>query len=224
MRKYETYEKYKDSGIEWIGKIPEDWEVLLIKRIFRLVTDAAPKNNNEELLSLYTDIGVKPRKELQERGNKATTTDGYWKVKKEDIIVNKLLAWMGAIGVSRYEGVTSPAYDILRKTKNINPYYYNYLFRNPIMHQEFKRFSRGIMEVRLRLYFSEMGKINVPVPPLKTQNKIVQYLNKKQQQANTVLDKQKKIIELVKEQKQAIINESVTKGINNDAKMKDSGV
>ena len=99
--------------------------------MFKLIIEPAPKNNDLELLSVYTDIGVKPRKELEERGNKASTTDGYWKVRKGDIIVNKLLAWMGAIGLSNYDGVTSPAYDILRATKPLNPYIYHLLFRSP---------------------------------------------------------------------------------------------
>lgn len=219
-----TYERYKDSGIGWIGKIPEHWIVMPTKRIFKLVTDFAPKNNSEELLSVYTSIGVKPRKELEERGNKSSTTDGYWMVKRGDIIVNKLLAWMGAIGISEYDGVTSPAYDVLRKIKNINPYYYNYLFRNPVAYQEFKRHSRGIMEVRLRLYFTELGRISLPVPPLDEQNKVVEYLNRKTESANKSIEKQEKLILLLKEQKKAIINKAVTKGLNPDVKMKNSGI
>lgn len=224
MIKVERYKKYKDSGVEWIGKIPEHWDVIPTKRIFKLVTDFAPKNNSEELLSVYTSIGVKPRKELEERGNKATTTDGYWIVKKRDIIVNKLLAWMGAIGISEYDGVTSPAYDVLRQIRSINPYYYNYIFRTPYTHQEFKRHSRGIMEVRLRLYFSDLGRIYLPVPPLDDQNRIVDFLNKKTQQASNLIEKQERLIDLLKEEKKAIISKAVTKGINPDVEMKDSGI
>ncbi|MDU3159475.1 MAG: hypothetical protein E7B34_28240, partial [Hafnia alvei] len=109
----------KASGVEWLGEVPEHWQVLPTKRFFKLITEPAEVNNKHELLSVYSAIGVAPRKELEQKGNKATTTDGYWLVKEGDIIVNKLLAWMGAIGYSNYSGVTSPAYDILRKTKNI---------------------------------------------------------------------------------------------------------
>lgn len=97
----------KDSGTEWLGQVPAHWEVKKTKRLFRLVAESAPANNDFELLSVYTEIGVKPRKELEARGNKASTTDGYWLVKKGDIIVNKLLAWMGAVGYSEYDGVTT---------------------------------------------------------------------------------------------------------------------
>jgi type I restriction enzyme S subunit len=105
----------KPSGIEWLGDVPVHWELKATKRLFRLVIEPAPDDNDYELLSIYTEIGVRPRKELEAKGNKATTTDGYWKVQKGDLIVNKLLAWMGAIGISDYDGVTSPAYDILRQ-------------------------------------------------------------------------------------------------------------
>ncbi len=219
-----SYKKYKDSGVQWLGEIPMDWKLYPTKRMFRLITEAAPPNNNMELLSVYTDIGVKPRKELEERGNKATTTDYYWLVKKGDIIVNKLLAWMGAVGISEYDGVTSPAYDVLRKITDLNPYYYHYLFRNPFTHQELKRYSKGIMDVRLRLYFSEFGHIILPLPPLEIQNRIVEYLNRKSEQADTFIEKQTRLIELMKEQKKAIINNAVTKGLNPDAPMKDSGI
>ena len=76
----------KHSGVEWLGDIPKTWDVKRTKHLFRLITKPAPNNNNMELLSVYTDIGVKPRKELEERGNRASTTDGYWIVKKGDFI------------------------------------------------------------------------------------------------------------------------------------------
>lgn len=102
---------------------------LRTKQILRLVIEKALINNQMELLSVYTNIGVRPRKSLEQRGNKASTTDGYWIVKKGDMVSNKLLAWMGAIGVSHYEGVTSPAYDVLRSIKSCNTDYYHFLFR-----------------------------------------------------------------------------------------------
>src|SRR5690606_4317523 len=117
MAKYQKYTEYKDSGTDWLREIPTHWDVQPTKRFFRLIAEPAPENNDYELLSVYTEIGVKPRKELEQKGNKASTTDGYWLVKKGDIVVNKLLAWMGAVGYSEYDGVTSPAYDILRPTK-----------------------------------------------------------------------------------------------------------
>lgn len=226
MKRNNNYPKYKETGIHWIGNsIPAHWELRRMKYLFRLVTDQAEVGNNEELLSVYTSIGVKPRKELEERGNKASTTDNYWRVQKGDIVVNKLLAWMGAIGISEYEGVTSPAYDVLRKKEDINPYYYNYLFRLSTSFKEFKRHSRGIMDMRLRLYFDEFGKLFVPLPPKEEQDKIVAFIESRLEKINTFIEKKKRLLAVLEEKKQAVINQAVTKGINpNNIKMKDSGI
>ncbi|MFL1909024.1 restriction endonuclease subunit S [Plesiomonas shigelloides] len=200
----------KDSGVEWLGKVPENWDTLPTKRFFRLVAEPAPYNNNYELLSVYTDIGVKPRKELEQKGNKASTTDGYWMVKEGDIIVNKLLAWMGAIGYSAYCGVTSPAYDILRPTKNINPKFYHYLFRTKLANSEFKRWSRGIMDMRLRLYFDELGRIMMPLPPRKEQDAIVALIEAMETLYDNLISMSEKQILLMQERRTALISAAVT--------------
>jgi type I restriction enzyme S subunit len=224
MDKVNPYSQYVDFDQEWLGKLPAHWMVMRTKLLFDLVTDPAPVGNSEELLSVYTALGVRPRKDLEARGNKASTTDNYWRVQKGDIIVNKLLAWMGAVGISEYNGVTSPAYDILRARKNVNPYFYNYLFRNPIASREFKRHSRGIMDMRLRLYFTRLGDLKLPFPPIEEQNRIVEYLEFKLTKIDRFIKKKKQLIKLLNEQKAAIINRAVTKGLNPDAKMKPSGI
>ncbi|WP_421889777.1 restriction endonuclease subunit S [Marinoscillum sp.] len=228
---FEKYSAYKDSGVEWFDSIPSNWESRRVKALFRLVIDPAPKNNDEELLSVYTDIGVKPRKELEERGNKASTTDGYWKVKKGDVVVNKLLAWMGAIGVSGYDGVTSPAYDILRARKQVNGRYFHYMFRMATCVSELKRHSRGIMDMRLRLYFDKFGNIVVPFPSLVEQTAIARFLDEKTTKIDQAIAQKEQLIALLKERKQIMIQELVTgKKVWNGTtwaapeKTKDSGV
>ncbi|MBO2622860.1 restriction endonuclease subunit S [Shewanella algae] len=200
----------KDSGVDWIGKIPAHWEMKRVKIIFRLVMQPSEKNNDYELLSVYTDIGVKPRRELEERGNKASTTDGYWFVKKGDIVVNKLLAWMGAIGLSEYEGVTSPAYDILRPKLPINGFFYHYLFRSDFCSAELKRHSRGIMDMRLRLYFDRFGVVEVPYPPVDEQNEIIHSLETEMKEMDKGIEHLNTQIEKLKEYKTTLINSAVT--------------
>ena len=221
---YAKYESYKDSGVDWLGKIPSDWDLLKVKNIFRLVMKFAPKNNDCELLSVYTDIGVKPRKELEERGNRATTTDGYLIVEKGDIVVNKLLAWMGAIGLSDYDGVTSPAYDVLKPKMPIEGIFYHLLFRSPQCTSELKRHSRGIMDMRLRLYFDKFGDVVVPYPNIEVQKKIVSFLAEKTAQIDQAIALKQQQIEKLNEYKQILIQNAVTKGLNPNAPMKDSGV
>ncbi|RYX90820.1 MAG: restriction endonuclease subunit S [Comamonadaceae bacterium] len=200
----------RDSGIPWLGEIPAHWEVKRLKYLFGLVADPAPPDNDFELLSLYTDIGVRPRKELEARGNKSTTTDSYWMVQPGDLIVNKLLAWMGAFGVSEYVGVTSPAYDILRPAADVDPYYYHHLFRCGICQPEIRRRSYGIMDMRLRLYFDRFGDMPVPVPPRTEQEKILERVTDGATQVDRVVQATKRTIALLKERRAALIAAAVT--------------
>ena len=200
----------KDSGIDWIGEIPEHWNTRKVKHLFQLMNEPSIASHGMELLSVYTAIGVRPRKSLEQKGNKATSTDGYWLVQKEDLVVNKLLAWMGAIGRSEYDGVTSPAYDILRPLGNTVTEYYHFLFRCGICLPEFKKRSRGIMEMRLRLYFEELGSIEVPCPPPEEQQEIADYirnLDDTQIDLETGINKQ---IEKLGEYRTALISAAVT--------------
>jgi type I restriction enzyme S subunit len=200
----------KASGIPWLGEIPAHWEILKAKYLFRLSTERAPENNDYELLSLYTDIGVEPRKNLEPKGNKASTTDGYWIVRKGDIILNKLLAWMGAIGYSEYEGVTSPAYDILRRKAALESKYYHHLFRCGLYLTEFRRRSRGIMDMRLRLYFDEFGQILLPYPPLHEQRAIVNHLDRETAKLDALAAKVRAAIGCLDEYRTALISAAVT--------------
>jgi len=219
------YAAYKSSKSEWVDQIPSEWEERRVKDIFRLVTEKAADDNEHELLSLYASIGVRPRKDLEARGNKASTTDGYWLVKKGDIIVNKLLAWMGSVGLSEFDGVTSPAYDVLRKKSNLNDArYFSYLFRTDIAKQIFKKNSRGIMDMRLRLYFDKLGAITVPVPPLSTQRAIAVYIDAKtkliDRQIALLKDKSERYFEL----KNCLITDAVMRGVDKSVAMTESGI
>lgn len=219
-----SYPDYKQTDLHWFEQLPDSWHILRTKQMFRLVIEKAPANNQMELLSVYTHIGVRPRKSLEQRGNKASTTDGYWVVKQEDIICNKLLAWMGAIGVSHYSGVTSPAYDVLRPIKPCNTDYYHFLFRTKKYLQQFKIRSRGIMDMRLRLYFDQFGQIPIPVPPLPEQDQIVTYLRVQDAHIARFIKAKRDLIKLLTEQKLRIIDHAVTRGLDSTVTLKPSGI
>lgn len=219
------YEAYRASNSEWIDQTPSEWEEKRVKDLFRLVTEKAANDNDHELLSLYASIGVRPRKDLEARGNKASSTDGYWLVKKGDIVVNKLLAWMGSVGLSDYNGVTSPAYDVLRKTtRTLDERYFSYLFRTEIAKQIFKKNSRGIMDMRLRLYFEKLGAITVPVPPYLTQQSIANYIDTKTAQIDRQIDLLGQKATQYGKLKQSVIVAAVTRGLDKFVPMKGSGV
>ncbi|UIT41211.1 restriction endonuclease subunit S [Xylella fastidiosa] len=218
------YPDYRRTNLKWFEYLPESWAILRTKQMFRLVIEKAPANNQMELLSVYTHIGVRPRKSLEQRGNKASTTDGYWVVKEGDIICNKLLAWMGAIGASHYQGVTSPAYDILTPIKSCNTDYYHFLFRTKKYLQQFKIRSRGIMDMRLRLYFDQFGQIPIPVPPRPEQDQIVAYLRAQDVHIARFIKAKRELIKLLTEQKLRIIDHAVTRGLDASVALKPSGI
>lgn len=203
--------KMKDSGVEGIGKIPEHWEEQKIKYLFY---ESNERNFNKDamLLSLFTSIGVKPRSEMEEKGNKAQTVINYKVVRKGDIVVNKLLAWMGAIGLSEYNGVTSPDYDVYRplNSARIDELYYHYYFRNHYFKGDCFKFGRGIMMMRWRTYPEQLKSILVPVPPKEEQTQIANYIEKKEKELALTIKNIEHSIQKLKEYRQFLIYEAVT--------------
>ena len=216
----------KDSGVEWLGKIPNHWMIRRIKNLFELRNE---KNyealEDVNLISLYTDKGVVQHSDLTETtGNKAVTAEGYKIVKEDDIVVNIILCWMGAVGRSAYNGVTSPAYDVYKPLHDTNSKYYHYLFRTSQFNGECYRYGRGIMLMRWRTYSTEFRAISVPLPPEDEQKRIVNFLDKKIDDVDRLIGNVQKQIEKLKAYKQSLITEVVTKGIDPTVPIKDSGV
>ena len=216
----------KDSGVAWIGEMPSEWEISRIKNLFELRNERSYEALEDvNLISLYTDKGVVQHSDLTETtGNKAVNADGYKIVKEDDIVVNIILCWMGAVGRSDYNGVTSPAYDVYKPYPNTNSKYFHYLFRTPQFNGECYRYGRGIMMMRWRTYSTEFKAINIPIPSVKEQQRIVDMLDKKCSEVDTLIANQHKQIEKLKQYKQSLITEVVTKGLNPDVEMKDSDV
>ena len=197
----------------WYGKLPERWETHRIKNLFQLRDERNFKPLSDvRLLSLYTAIGVKPHDEIERvAGNVAVTADNYKKVYKNDIVVNIILCWQGAIGLSKHDGVTSPAYDVYKaKSNNVNVDYFNYLFRTPFFYGECYKAGRGIMAMRWRTYSDEFTAITVPLPPRAEQDQIVRYLDWKVSRINKLINTKRRQIELLEEIKRAVINSIFT--------------
>lgn len=201
--------KMKDSEVEWIGEIPEHWEMKRLKTILS-IKDEKNSDPSATLLSVYTAIGVKPRKELKERGNKANTVINYKIVNKGDLIVNRLLAWMGACGLSNYDGVTSPDYDVYAFRSGYNRLYYELYFRNTHFKSDCYKYGHGIMMMRWRTYPDEFLNIMIPVPPLEEQTAIYNHINPLINNIAAYIEKCNNQITLLQERKQIIINDVVT--------------
>ena len=217
----------KDSGIDWIGKIPDEWTTRQIRYLFEIRDERNYKPLSEvNLISVYTDKGVLQHSDIEQTtGNKAQNADGYKHVYKNDLVVNIILCWMGALGISDFDGVTSPAYDVY-SPKNLDlifPKYYHYLFRTPQFNGKCYTEGRGIMQMRWRTYSSEFKSIKIPLPPLSEQTKIANFLDKKCAQIDSIIEESKKSIEEYKTWKQSMIFEAVT-GKNLSCKKKNSGI
>lgn len=164
----------KDSGVEWIGEIPAEWSVQRIKTIFSIRNERNYLPLEQvNLISLYTDKGVVQHCDIEKTtGNKASNADGYKKVYPNDMIVNIILCWMGAIGRSNYAGVTSPAYDVYVPSSKIECKFYHYYFRTLGFSGDCYKNGRGIMAMRWRTYSDQFRSIKVVVPPLEEQKEL----------------------------------------------------
>lgn len=199
----------KDSGIEWIGMIPKNWNVDKIK--YHLKRNEPKNPGNVEVLSVYREYGVIPKNSRDDNHNiTSEDTSKYKYVKKGDLVINKMKAWQGSMGVSEYEGIVSPAYFIYNFTDNyLDKKYFHYLIRN-CYKDEFRRISGGIREGQWDLSADLFAKESVLIPPKKEQIKIVEYLNTKCAEIDDVIVDKKKQLETLEQYKKSLIYEYVT--------------
>lgn len=202
----------KDSGIEWIGDIPAEWDVVRIKNLFDYRNERNFKPLEEvNLIYLYTDKGVVQHCDLDETtGNKASNADGYKLVYENDIVVNIILCWMGAIGRSAYFGVTSPAYDVYSPKQKTNSKFYHYLFRTNGFSGDCYKVGRGIMAMRWRTYSDQFRAIKVVSPPQSEQEEIVEYLDEKCEGIDALIAKKQQYLTEIENYKKSLIYEYVT--------------
>lgn len=216
--------KMKDSGIEWIGEIPNDWRVYKVKNICRI---RGEKNRPQaQVLSVYRELGVVVKAERNDNHNVTSEdTSSYKYVLPNDLVVNKMKAWQGSMGISRFEGIVSPAYYVFKIISDeIYPMYIHYLLRNVAYLPEYRRLSGGIRPGQWDLSIENLQNIPILIPPYDNQCRIVSYLERKCSQIDDIIARQQEVIEKLKAYKLSVITEAVTKGLNPDARMKDSGV
>ena len=215
----ERYDSYKDSGVKWLGKIPSHWEVCKAKYLWEesLVTS---ENGEENLLSVSQYDGVMPFK----GDSRSESLKGYKIVSENDLVINIMLAWLGGLGVSKYNGIVSPAYCTYKSILNNNTRFLHYLYRTPMYLAEFARHSTGVVPSRWRMYTDDFGQVITLLPPRKEQDAIVSYLDSATSKINVAIAQQQKIINLLNERKQIIINNIATKGLNPSVPLKDSGI
>lgn len=213
----------KDSGIEWIGEIPINWETTKIK--FHLKRNEPKNPGDKVVLSLYREYGVIPKESREDNHNVTSEdTSKYKYVQIGDFVINKMKAWQGSVAVSEYEGIVSPAYFVYNFTdEDFNRRYFHYLLRS-CYKDEFRRLSGGIREGQWDLSADSFNNTFVLIPPIEEQKKISAYLDEKCSEIDSLISDIQKQIETLEEYKRSVITEAVTKGLNPDVEMKDSGV
>lgn len=210
----------KDSGIEWIGQIPKDWDVVPHKRVMHKVKKICEQYSGEDIISLTMNGVIK--RDLTAGGKMPTSFDGYQYVKPNDLLLClfDIDVTPRCVGVVKDYGVTSPAYSRFVMHDGYYNAYYDYLLRAIDDDKVFVHLSKNL---RSSLTESDFGAIKTCVPSLAEQKRIVTFLDVQCAEIDAVLEKTRASIEEYKKLKQAVITQAVTKGIRGDRPMKDSG-
>ncbi len=220
----ERYSSYKDSGVSWIGEIPEHWEVKQLRSFLTLFSEKG--HGDAQLLSVTREQGVIERdKEDQEENHNFVPDDlsGYKYIEKGDFAINKMKAWQGSYAVSEYNGIVSPAY-FTCKLKGVNKDFFSKAIRSKVYVPFFTQYSKGIRVGQWDLNPNALKSIPFFLPTPDEQSVIVKYIDDKTSKIDAYVSEKEKEILLLQELKQKTIADAVTKGLNPDAKMKDSGI
>ena len=228
--RYSPYTSFRPSGAAWLGDIPDHWDVKRVGLLYSESNARAFSDAEKEypILSVSIHDGISDKEmsdtELDRKVTRSEDRSLYKVVRKNDLTYNMMRAWQGGFGSARVSGLVSPAYVVCRPRLDTRSKYYELVLRTPNAIAELKRYSRGITDFRLRLYWEDFKTIPVPVPPENEQRLIEAFLDHETAKIDWLIAKQERLIELLKEKRQAVISHAVTKGLNPDAPMKDSGV
>jgi type I restriction enzyme, S subunit len=206
---------------------PQSWKKTRIDRFATERVDLS-KDGSETLLSVSEYYGVDERRKKldgEERLSRAESLIGYRKVWPDDLVLNYMLAWKGALGISPKNGIVSPAYSVFNLDKEkVNARFIHHLLRTKMYTQYFRSESTGIIESRLRLYPERMKKLFVCLPPADLQSTIANFLDRETARIDALVEKKERQIALLEEKRQTVVTQIVTKGLNPDVPMKDSGI
>lgn len=214
----------KDSNISSFGYIPYNWKIQKLKTILKLRNEK--NSGGRELLSVYLDRGVisyadssgmqvhKPSQDLS----------NYQNVYIGDFVLNNQQAWRGSVGVSQYDGIISPAYLVYCISKECYPQYMNYLFRDVSMVQQYELSSRGVGTIQRNVFAPWLLNCWTIIPPINEQKRIAAFLDKRCTESDSLVTDIQSQIDTLEQYKRSVITEAVTKGLNPNSEMKDSGI
>jgi type I restriction enzyme, S subunit len=223
--KYQAYPEYRDSGVEWLREIPHQWDVFDGKRIFKNRRELA--FNKDQQLAASQKYGVIPQSLMMSLNDSKVMlalkgTSSFRHVEKNDFVIS-LRSFEGGIEHSDYEGCVSPAYTVLNATKNISPVFYRYLFKSWLFITALQSKTDSLRDGK-SITYEQFGTIPIVLPSIDEQTQIANFLDHETAKIDTLIEKQQQLIKLLKEKRQAVISHAVTKGLNPQAPMKNSGV
>jgi type I restriction enzyme S subunit len=208
--------KFKDSGVEWIGEVPQGWK---IKKISHLYSERRENGSPDlPILSVSIHDGVSDReldeKELDRKVTRSEDREKYRKVYINDLTYNMMRAWQGAFGAVAVKGMVSPAYVVAKPNCDIDSRFIEYLLRTRNAIEQMRVLSRGVTDFRLRLYWEEFKTLYIPSPSIIEQKAIMKYLDRETAKIDTLVIEAQSAIELLKEHRSALITNAVTGKIN----------
>jgi len=221
--KLNPYPAYKDSGLPWLGKIPAHWEVRRNGRLFAQRVETGFPDLPILEVSLRTGVQVRDldntsRKQLM------SNREQYKRAAHGDIAYNMMRMWQGAVGVAPTDGLVSPAYVVARPFPETEGRYYSYLFRTATYMNEVNKYSRGIVTDRNRLYWDEFKQMPTAFPPTEEQKAIAEFLDDHGRAVRRFIGAKRRLIELLNEQKQTVLHQAVTRGLDPNVRLKPSGI
>jgi type I restriction enzyme S subunit len=221
---FKQYPSYKNSGVEWLGDVPDEWDIYPFWHLFN--RKEITNKTQEQLLSVYLGRGVILHSEGGGMVHKpADNLEKYQLVEVNDFVMNNQQAWRGSVGVSPYKGIVSPAYLIFSFNKKIcAPKFFKYFLRDKGVVDQFMIASMSVGTIQRQVKWHLLKTIQLSIPSLIEQNTIANFLDTETARIDNLIAKQEKLIELLEEQRKSIISHAVTKGLNPNAPMKDSGV
>jgi type I restriction enzyme S subunit len=217
----QKYPYYRDSGAEWMGDIPDNWDSIKMKHLFQDVS--IKKKADAELLSVTQNQGVVPRIWVENRMVMPSgALESFKFINKGDFAIS-LRSFEGGLEYCHHDGIISPAYTVLKAKRIFESQFYKYLFKSFSFISELQTSVVGIRQGK-NISFEELSYSYLPIPPLAEQTAIAEFLDRKTALIDKAIDIKLKQIELLKERRQILIHKAVTRGLNPNVKMKESGV
>ena len=217
------YPTCRASGIPWVGDIPEPWSVNRAKWLFRKMD--RPVRDDDDVVTCFRDGVVTLRKKRRVRGCTESLKEiGYQGIRSGDLVIHAMDAFAGAVGVSDADGKGSPVYSVCTPASGVNPYYYALVIREMARNQWILALARGIRERSTDFRFSDFGSELVPLPPLSEQDAIVRFLDHADHGIRRYILAKQELIKALGEQKQSIVELTVTRGLNSNVHLKPTGV